>query len=75
MQLKDSSKHIHSNDLNYRSNNIDISSMLDKYFNNVCISIITCIMKGRPSTLLCKQTNKSTFNTLTNEIAHICLVN
>ena len=58
MHLKNRNKNIYSHDLNYRSgSNIDISSMVDKYFNNVCMSIITCIMKGCPSILLSKQDN------------------
>ena len=45
-------KHGHSHDLNYRSNKIDISSMVDKYFNNIYISLTTCKVKGCPSILL-----------------------
>ena len=57
MNLKISVKYTYSNGLNYLSNNIDISSMVDKHFKNICMSFMTCIMKGSPSILLKKQTN------------------
>ena len=43
-----------SHDLNYLSNNIDSSIMVEQYFNDVCMSFGTCIMKSRPSSLLQK---------------------
>ena len=44
--------HTHSYHLNYLSNNVNISSIVKQYFNNISMSIITCIMKSHHSILL-----------------------
>ena len=38
--------HTHSYHLNYLSNTVNISSIIKQYFNNISMSIITCIMKS-----------------------------
>ena len=47
-KLKIRVKHTHSHDLNYFSNNIDISIMAEWYFNNMKVFVFTRIMKSCP---------------------------